>query len=84
VLDLLTPVGQAVDVENMSLAELFRDGLDHTAIVLVTGPDGPATVLPRTDAISVVRVGRDAAIAPGIALAVDDADMFASRWRPWH
>ena len=84
VLDLLTPVGQAVDDENTSLAELFSGGLDHTAIVLVTGPAGPATALPRSDAISVVRVGADAAIAPGIALAVDDADTFASRWRPWH
>ncbi|MEZ5297881.1 MAG: DUF58 domain-containing protein [Ilumatobacteraceae bacterium] len=83
VLDLLTPVGQSDPDDVLRLAELFRDGLDHTAIVMVTGPDGPASVLPRGDSVSVVRVGADAALAPGIALAVDDAETFARKWRPW-
>ncbi|MAT03967.1 MAG: hypothetical protein CL424_02855 [Acidimicrobiaceae bacterium] len=83
VLDLLTPVGQSEGDATLRLAELFREGLDHTAIVMVTGPDGPASVLRRSESMSVVRVGRDAALAPGIALAVDDAETFARRWRPW-
>lgn len=83
VLDLLTPVEQSEGDAILRLPELFRDGLDHTAIVMVTGPDGPASVLPRGDSMSVVRVGRDAALAPGIALAVDDAETFAQKWRPW-
>jgi len=84
VLDLLTPVGQTPGERSMRLAELFRDGLDHTAIVLVTGPNGPLSVLPRGDTMSIVRVGAGAALAPGIALAVEDAESFAQRWRPWH
>jgi uncharacterized protein (DUF58 family) len=84
VLDLLTPVGQVPRIEAMSLAEIFADGLDHTAIVMITGPDGPTSRLGRRDAASVVRVGRGAVTAPGIALAVEDADAFAQRWRPWH
>ena len=83
VLDLLTPVTQSEGESVLRLPELFRDGLDHTAIVMVTGPEGPASVLPRGDTVSVVRVGRDAALAPGIALAVDDAETFARKWRPW-
>ena len=83
VLDLLTPATRTEHDSTLGLAELFRDGLDHTAIVMITGPDGPASVLPRSEAMSVVRVGADAALAPGIALAVDDAETFAQRWRPW-
>ncbi|MEQ8440160.1 MAG: DUF58 domain-containing protein [Ilumatobacter fluminis] len=83
VLDLLTPVAQTEGDSILRLSELFRDGLDHTAIVMVTGPDGPASVLPRGDSMSIVRVGQDAALVPGIALAVDDAATFAQKWRPW-
>lgn len=84
VLDLLTPVQPVPASEAMSLAELFRDGLDHTAIVMITGRNGPTSMLGRRDAVSVIRVGHGAVTAPGIALAVDDADSFAQRWRPWH
>jgi uncharacterized protein (DUF58 family) len=84
VLDLLTPVGQSPASSAASLAELFRDGLDHTAIVMITGPGGPASNLARTNSMSVVRIGRGAVIGPGVALAVDDAEHFAQRWRPWH
>ena len=84
VLDLLTPVAQAPLHETETLAGIFRAGLDHTAIVMVTGPDGPARPVLRTDSISVMRVGDGAQPAPGVALAVDDAATFAQRWRPWH
>ena len=84
VLDLLTPVEQVPASSSATHSELFRDGLDHTAIVLITGPDGPSTMFARHASMSVVRVGRDAALAPGVALAVDDAETFARRWRPWH
>jgi len=84
VLDLLTPVAQAPRHETETLAGIFRAGLDHTAIVMVTGPNGPAAPVLRSDAISVVRVGQGAQKAAGIALAVDDAASFAVRWRPWH
>lgn len=83
VLDLLSPVTQAPLDQTESLAGIFRAGLDHTAIVMVTGPSGPAAPVMNHDSISTVRVGAGAAPANGIALAVDDALTFAQRWRPW-
>jgi uncharacterized protein (DUF58 family) len=84
VLDMLTPVAQAPRHETETLAGIFRAGLDHTAIVMITGPSGPAVPVVHHDSISVIRVGGGAALAPGIALAVDDAATFAQSWRPWH
>jgi len=83
VLDRLTPVGQVAAGVAIPLSELFAGGLDHTSIVMVTGPHGPASRLARSDAVSVVRIGHGAEAVPGIALAADDAATFAARWRPW-
>lgn len=83
VLDLLTPVHQASHAAVMSLAEIFRSGLDHTAIMLITGPRGPSSTFAHTDRLFVVRVGAGAVPAPGVSLAVADAIEFAHRWRPW-
>jgi uncharacterized protein (DUF58 family) len=84
VLDLLTPVHQCRHDALMSLAEIFHSGLDHTAIMLITGPTGPSSTFTHTDRLLVVRVGKEATVAPGIGLAVLDAKEFARRWRPWH
>jgi hypothetical protein len=84
VLDLLTPVHQAGHDGVMSLAEIFHSGLDHTAIMFVTGPRGPSSTFTHTDRLSVVRAGDGAMVAPGIGLAVRDAAEFSYRWRPWH
>jgi uncharacterized protein (DUF58 family) len=82
ILDLLTPVQQVPDEHNMSLAEIFRAGIDHTMIVVVTGPDGPSTTLSHSDRVSVTRVGVGATTGPGVVLAVESATEFARRWRP--
>ena len=84
ILDLLTPVTQSDPDTSMSLAEIFHSGIDHTMIVFVTGPLGPSTVMHHTDKLSVVRIGDGALPGPGVAVAADDATMFAQRWRPWH
>jgi uncharacterized protein (DUF58 family) len=84
VLDLLTPVHQAEREAVMALAELFRSGLDHTAIMLITGPKGPSSTFAHTDQLFAVRVGAEASKSPGIGLAVRDAVEFSQRWRPWH
>jgi hypothetical protein len=83
VLDLLTPVHQARREAVVSLVEIFHSGLDHTAIMLITGPDGPSSKFTHTDRLSVVRVGEHAALGPGVVLAVRNAEEFALRWRPW-
>jgi hypothetical protein len=83
VLDLLTPVHQAGRGAVVSLAEIFHSGLDHTAIMLITGPAGPSSTFTHTDRLSVVRIGKGATVAPGVVLAVRDAQEFALRWRPW-
>jgi uncharacterized protein (DUF58 family) len=83
VLDLLTPVHQAGRGAVVSLAEIFHSGLDHTAIMLITGPTGPSSTFAHTDRLSVVRIGKGATVAPGVVLAVRDAQEFALRWRPW-
>lgn len=84
VLDLLTPVAQAPVHETETLGGIFRAGIDHTAIVMITGPTGPAAPVLNHDSISVIRVGEGATVASGVALAVEDAATFAQRWRPWH
>ena len=84
VLDLLTPVHQCGSDGLASLAEIFHSGLDHTAIIMITGPAGPSSTFTHTDRLLVVRVGKEASVAPGIGLAVSDAKEFAHRWRPWH
>jgi uncharacterized protein (DUF58 family) len=83
VLDLLTPVMPAAAGSLLSLAEIFRSGLDHTAIVFITGPEGPSSTLTHTDRLTVVRVGRGATGGTGVSLAVEDALEFVNRWRPW-
>lgn len=83
VLDLLTPVSQTPDHEAMTVADVFRAGIEHTAIVVITGPHGPHSTTATRDSMSIVRVGHGAELAPGIAHAVDDAETFAQRWRPW-
>jgi uncharacterized protein (DUF58 family) len=83
VLDLLTPVEQVPRTALMSLAEIFHRGIDHTAIVLVTGSRGPSSTFAHTDRFYVVRVGADAVVSSGVALAVKDAREFVRRWRPW-
>ena len=83
VLDLLTPVHQVPPDAVMSLSELFHRGLDHTAIVLITGRRGPSSAFTHTDRLFVVRVGAGAVTAQGVNMAVDDAVDFARRWRPW-
>lgn len=83
VLDLLTPVQQCDEADALTLAEVFRGGLDYTTIVFVTGPMGPSTMLPNADKLSVVRVGDGAAPGVGISMAAVDAEEFVQRWRPW-
>lgn len=83
VLDMLTPVQQVEATALMSLPEIFRSGLDHTAIVFVTGPLGPSSTFTHTDRLSVVRVGAGATAGAGITLAVSDALEFVQRWKPW-
>lgn len=82
VLDLLTPVRQCDETSALALAEVFHGGLDHTTIVLVTGPYGPSTTLPRADKLTVIRIGTGAASGVGIAMAATDAPEFVRRWRP--
>jgi len=62
---------------------VFHGGLDHTTIVLVTGPLVPSTKLPRADKLSVIRIGTGAAAGVGISMAAADAAEFVQRWRPW-
>ena len=83
VLDLLTPVRQCQEPGSLALAEVFHGGLDHTTIVLVTGPVGPSTILPRADKLTVIRIGAGAASGVGVAMAAADAAEFVQRWRPW-
>lgn len=83
VLDLLTPVRQCERDQSFALAEVFHGGVDHTTIVLVTGPTGPSTTLASSDKLSVVRIGDGAQRAPGVVLAASDAGEFVQRWRPW-
>ena len=81
VLEFLTPV-QRTDAVG-PLAGLFRNGFDHTSVLLVTGPTGPTTQLTAHDRAVTVRVGRDARPMTGVALAAQDAPEFVRRWRSW-
>jgi uncharacterized protein (DUF58 family) len=83
VLDLLTPVAQTTGTELLSVAALFTGGLDQTSVTLVTGPGGPSSGLRGAGLMTVVRVGRGAALVPGITIAIEDARAFVERWRAW-
>jgi hypothetical protein len=83
VVDLLTPVQQGTGADVMPVAALFRSGLDHAAIVLVTGPDGPSSRLASSEQMLTVRIGIGAQAGQGIALAAQDAREFTQRWKPW-
>ena len=83
VLDILTPVRQCAEVAALALAEVFHGGLDHTTIVLITGPLGPSTTLPRADKLTVIQIGSGATGGVGVAMAAADAAEFSQRWRPW-
>lgn len=83
VLDLLTPVAQTTGVDVLSVAALFTGGLDQTSVTLVTGPAGPSSGIGGADLMTVIRVGRGAAAAPGITMAVESARAFVERWRAW-
>lgn len=83
VLDLLTLVQQTDDADTLPLGALFRGGFDHRSVVVVTGPDGPASRLTTPDHVAAVRIGRGAQMAPGITLSANDAVDFVRRWRTW-
>jgi uncharacterized protein (DUF58 family) len=83
VVDLLTPVAQTSGSDLLSVAALFRAGLDQASIVLITGPAGPSSHFASTDQMLTVRVGEGAQTGPGVALAVSDAREFTQRWKPW-
>lgn len=82
VLDLLTPVQRTDDP--LPVGSLFAQGLDHTSVLVVTGPTGIPSSLPNHDRAITVRVGRDARATTGIALAAKDAPEFVRRWRLWN
>ena len=83
VLDLLTPVQRSATDELMPLPALFVHGFDHTAIVMVTGPNGPSSRVAAIAQMATVRIGTDAQPGTGIALAAVDAVDFVNRWRAW-
>lgn len=82
VLDLLTPVRHSTD-EAMHVAALFTQGLDHTSVLLITGPEGPTSRLTTNDQMLTIRVGDGARPGRGIAVAAQDAPDFVNRWRSW-
>lgn len=82
VLDLLTPVRQT-EADPMVVGALFTQGFDHTTVLLVTGPDGPATRLSASDQTIIIRVGEGAQSGGGVAVAAQDAPDFVNRWRSW-
>jgi uncharacterized protein (DUF58 family) len=82
VLDLLTPTRQTAD-EPMPVAALFTQGLGHTSVLLVTGPDGPATRLSANDQMVIIRIGDGARSGAGVGVAARDAPDFVNRWRSW-
>ncbi len=83
VLDYLTPVQQTDPTQSLSVAALFAAGLDHTSVVLVTGPSGPSSRFANLEQTLVVRIGEGAAAATGIAVAAQNAGEFLTRWRTW-
>lgn len=81
VLDLLTPVGQTAAEELVPVEALFTRGFDHTAVVILTGPIGPSSMLATSQHMSVVRIGVGALAGHGVTLAAADAREFVRRWR---
>jgi uncharacterized protein (DUF58 family) len=85
-LDLLTPLQQGSGTDVLSVPSLFTGGLGGVAVLIVTGPKGPSTVLSHADQISVARVGVGAETA-GLscpAIAANDGAQFAERWAMWN
>ena len=84
VVDLLTPVQQASGADLLSVATLFRTGIDQAAIILITGPDGPSSRLgvERADAHRADRLGRPVRPwrRPGRRATPRE---FTQRWKPW-
>jgi uncharacterized protein (DUF58 family) len=82
-LDLLTRVEQSSGPELVSLAGLFTGGFPDGVLLVVTGPEGPSgnVGLARSD-VRVIRIGRNASVSPsrGVAVASENADMFAHVW----
>ena len=83
VLDFLTPVQQTEREHSLSIAALFAGGLDHTSVVLVSGPNGPSSRFADLDRALVIRVGDGATGTSGIAVAAHDAAEFVTRWKTW-
>jgi len=86
VLDLLTSVVPTSPEHTAALAATLADqaAVQHQGamVIVVTGPRGPSQALGSIVAARVIRVGHDAAPAPGIQFAVTDAREFARRWVP--
>jgi uncharacterized protein (DUF58 family) len=85
-LDLLTPLEQGTGTDVLSVASLFTGGLGGVAVLVVTGPRGPSTILSHGDQISVARIGAGAETA-GLgcpAIAATNAAQFAERWAKWN
>lgn len=80
VLDLLTPVQQTPATELLPVASLFANGLDHSSVVMITGPDGPSSRFSTLDRVIAVRIGHDADLEPGISIAAPTAQDFVDRW----
>jgi uncharacterized protein (DUF58 family) len=83
VLDLLTPVQQCDGVVLVPVGSLFTGGLDHTSVLMVTGPTGPSSRFATSERLSIVRIGVGAAAERGVVLAANDAKEFVRRWRSW-
>lgn len=83
VLDFLTPVQQTSAEHSLTVAALFSGGIDHTSVVLVSGPSGPSSRFAKLDQTLVVRIGDGSAATSGIAVAAQDAGEFVTRWRTW-
>ncbi len=83
VLDFLTPIQQTDADASLTVAALFAGGIDHTSVVLVTGPTGPSSRFANLEQTLVVRIGDDAVATAGIAVAARNAGGFVTRWRTW-
>ncbi len=83
VLDFLTPVQQTKAEHSLNVAALFSGGIDHTSVVLVSGPNGPSSRFANLEQTLVVRIGDGAIATSGIAVAAENAGEFVTRWRTW-
>lgn len=81
VVDLLTPVQRRSDQPPLELSALFAHGLDHTSVLVVTGPNGPTSRIHASQQMMTIRIGEGAEAGGGIAIAATDARDFVSRWR---